>query len=121
VLRGSDCGLAVRWYTDGDGDGFTDPEGILACEPPEGYGPGSDPGDCDDGDASVHPGAPDTPGDGVDQDCDGDDPGLDTGEPASDPSHPPGSQGCGCVVGGGGLAGGLLGILGWIGVAWRRR
>jgi formylglycine-generating enzyme required for sulfatase activity len=28
-------------------------------------------GDCDDGDASVHPGADDTTGDGTDQDCDG--------------------------------------------------
>ena len=29
--------------------------------------------DCDDGDASVHPGAPEVCGDGVDQDCDGQD------------------------------------------------
>jgi hypothetical protein len=28
-------------------------------------------GDCDDGDARVHPGAVDLPGDGIDQDCDG--------------------------------------------------
>ncbi|MCP4804867.1 MAG: hypothetical protein GY913_02550 [Proteobacteria bacterium] len=28
-------------------------------------------GDCDDTDGSIHPGAVDTPGDGVDQDCDG--------------------------------------------------
>ncbi|MEZ4240040.1 MAG: putative metal-binding motif-containing protein [Myxococcota bacterium] len=30
--------------------------------------------DCDDGDPSVHPGAPDAPGDGIDSDCDGVDP-----------------------------------------------
>ncbi len=41
-------------------------------------GDGSSPllggGDCDDGDAARHPGAPDRPADGVDQDCDGTDP-----------------------------------------------
>ncbi len=31
-------------------------------------------GDCDDGDASVHPGAPEQPGDGIDQNCVGGDP-----------------------------------------------
>lgn len=35
--------------------------------------------DCDDGDASVHPGAEEVPGDGVDQDCDGDDATVETG------------------------------------------
>ncbi len=40
-------------WVDGDGDGFTDNV------------------DCDDDDATVNPGVDDTPGDGVDQDCDG--------------------------------------------------
>jgi MYXO-CTERM domain-containing protein len=31
----------------------------------------ADGGDCDDGDAGVHPAADEVPGDGVDQDCDG--------------------------------------------------
>jgi len=39
---------------DADGDGYT-----------------TDAGDCDDGDASIHPGASETCDDGVDQDCDG--------------------------------------------------
>ncbi len=46
-----------------------------ACDGDEdgdGYGEGCAPGpDCDDGDASVHPGALELPGDRVDQDCDG--------------------------------------------------
>jgi RHS repeat-associated protein len=40
--------------TDADGDGFTPNQG-----------------DCNDGEASVYPGAPDPLGDGIDQDCDG--------------------------------------------------
>ncbi|MFZ5481864.1 MAG: MopE-related protein, partial [Myxococcota bacterium] len=40
--------------------------------------------DCDDGDAAVHPGADDVPGDGVDQDCaDGD--ALADGDSGGDP------------------------------------
>lgn len=41
--------------TDEDGDGWNDGE------------------DCDDSDASIHPEAEETPGDGVDSNCDGED------------------------------------------------
>jgi predicted outer membrane repeat protein len=61
---------AGTWYLDGDGDGFgTALDSLVACEPPSGYGVGA--GDCDDGDASVHPHAVELWYDGVDQDCDG--------------------------------------------------
>jgi hypothetical protein len=43
-------------YFDGDGDGWTPAQG-----------------DCDDADPTVHPGALDPPGDGIDQNCDGPD------------------------------------------------
>lgn len=48
---------------DDDGDGFTETGG-----------------DCNDNDAAIHPGAPDPPGDGIDQDCDG----FDGSEPVAE-------------------------------------
>jgi hypothetical protein len=48
--------------SDADGDGHHLPG---SCNAPD--------DDCDDADASVHPGAPEIPYDGVDQDCDGSD------------------------------------------------
>jgi hypothetical protein len=44
----------VTWTTDGDGDGFAEPDG-----------------DCDDVDPSVYAGAPEVDGDNVDSNCDG--------------------------------------------------
>ncbi|MBN1336778.1 MAG: FG-GAP repeat protein [Deltaproteobacteria bacterium] len=58
-----------RWYADVDGDGYGDPDAPLdASDPPAGYV--AQAGDCDDGDAAVHPGALESC-DGVDNDCDG--------------------------------------------------
>lgn len=62
------------FYADTDGDGYGDPDSsIVACE--EGSGYVSDNSDCEDGDATAYPGTPtaETPGDGVDQNCDGND------------------------------------------------
>ena len=51
-----DYGVAETGYLDLDGDGYSEEEG-----------------DCDDEDESIHPGAEETPGDGVDSNCDGED------------------------------------------------
>ncbi|MBN1335016.1 MAG: FG-GAP repeat protein [Deltaproteobacteria bacterium] len=67
----------VAWYRDADEDGYGDPKDtILTCTPPEGYV--ADGTDCDDGDATVHPDAPEYC-DTIDNDCDGfvDEDGLD--------------------------------------------
>ncbi|MCP4805975.1 MAG: hypothetical protein GY913_34695 [Proteobacteria bacterium] len=59
------------WYADADADSVT-----QACGQPSGSV--ADATDCDDDDATVHPGATETSGDGVDSDCDG------TGGPDND-------------------------------------
>ncbi|MCK6529339.1 FG-GAP-like repeat-containing protein [Myxococcota bacterium] len=61
---------APTWYRDEDGDGFGDAgDAAGACGPPYGYV--GDDTDCQDGDSAVFPGAPETCGNGVDDDCDG--------------------------------------------------
>jgi hypothetical protein len=55
------------WYTDADVDGFGTGAGILACNQPVGRVNNNT--DCNDGNASIHPGAAEIVGDGVDQDC----------------------------------------------------
>jgi parallel beta-helix repeat protein len=66
----ADDGLVFDdWYADADGDGYGDASAVTsACAQPGGTV--ADSSDCDDGDASVHPGASEVC-DGVDDDCDG--------------------------------------------------
>ncbi len=65
----SDALDALTWYLDDDGDTYGRADGsVRACERPGGYVNRG--GDCDDGDADIHPGAQ-APCNGVDDDCDG--------------------------------------------------
>jgi hypothetical protein len=74
-----ELGTASVFYADGDGDGFGDAGAdTLACEQPEASV--ADATDCDDNDPAAYPGAEETAGDGIDQDCDGEDAILDADE-----------------------------------------
>jgi len=61
---------ASTWYADDDGDGYGDAgDSTTACDQPTGAV--ADASDCDDGDATINPGAEEIFYDGVDSDCDG--------------------------------------------------
>lgn len=64
---------SLPYYPDQDEDGYGDPEQKLMVslcnEAPQGYT--LEGGDCNDGNASVNPGATEDPGTPVDEDCDG--------------------------------------------------
>ncbi|MCB9763746.1 MAG: FG-GAP repeat protein [Alphaproteobacteria bacterium] len=79
-----DASDAGTWYTDGDGDEYGD-AAVIACAQPEGTV--SLPGDCDDGDAAVNPGAAEVCN-GVDDDCDGLVDDADTDVEGVSPWHP---------------------------------
>jgi len=65
----TDEGLLLTFYADADGDNHGDANmATQACSAPQGYV--EDNTDCDDGDASIHPGAIDECNQ-VDDDCDG--------------------------------------------------
>jgi len=87
-----ECTAVSTWYADSDGDGFGDPAvSAEACGAPSGHV--ADATDCDDNDASVYPGAPEIPDDGIDQDCSGEDAVGDTGGPVDDTDLPPDDTG----------------------------
>ncbi len=71
-------GSPLTWYLDNDADGYGFEE-VLGCLQPEGTVVSA--GDCDDNDPLVSPGAEDVPGDGIDQDCNGQDAQTGTTEP----------------------------------------
>ncbi|AHM59698.1 bacterial ig-like domain-containing protein [Flammeovirgaceae bacterium 311] len=63
-------GAQTTSFPDIDGDGYGDPgQPTAECGVPEGNVLNGD--DCDDRDASVYPGAPEIPGDGIDNNCNG--------------------------------------------------
>lgn len=64
---------AVWYYPDEDDDGYgvdSGPGNELSCDV-LGLGWADESGDCNNADADIHPGAEDTPDDGIDSDCDG--------------------------------------------------
>jgi hypothetical protein len=64
-----DASDALTWYADDDSDGYGDAaDSTNACTEPSGYV--SDDTDCDDTEATTHPGADEICEDSVDNDCD---------------------------------------------------
>jgi N-acetylneuraminic acid mutarotase len=62
----------VNWYRDVDGDTYGEFGGALSvCDGSQPAGYVGRYGDCNDGNAAVHPGAPDNSCNGADDDCDG--------------------------------------------------
>ena len=110
---------AADWYADADGDGYTAAtEPMTACGPPDGYAAASASPDCNDAESSVHPGADDVAGDGVDQDCEGGDAATSGEENGGGPAAADG--GCGSLCGGGGAGAAIL-AFGRYAADWRRR
>jgi hypothetical protein len=65
-------GLAMTGCDDGGGE-QVQPDYGVAITDNDGDGWGVEDGDCDDEDETIHPDADETPGDGIDSNCDGED------------------------------------------------
>ena len=59
----------LNYYFDGDNDGYGIGNSTVSCTPLTGYATLT--GDCDDSNDTVYPGATDTEGNGIDENCDG--------------------------------------------------
>ena len=59
----------LNYYFDGDDDGYGIGNPTVSCTPLTGYATLT--GDCDDSNDTVYPGATDTEGNGIDENCDG--------------------------------------------------
>ena len=69
-VDGQDSEGAQAFYTDSDGDGYgVDSTQVFICFPDSDQV--ADPGDCDDTNEAVSPGAEEVCNDGIDNDCDG--------------------------------------------------
>jgi hypothetical protein len=68
-----DCNGTELCYVDGDGDGFGTSSTVVSADLVcTGSGEAAVATDCDDSAATAHPGAAEVTGDGIDEDCDGD-------------------------------------------------
>ena len=72
-VENEDAPDAHTWYVDADGDGYGGSSySTTSCDQPSGWVDNAD--DCDDLEVGTHPDAEEIAGDGIDQDCDGQDP-----------------------------------------------
>ena len=111
------------WYGDADGDGFgsdvAHPDNPL-CESP-GVGWIDNDLDCDDEDASTHPGANEIPDDGIDNDCDGSDEVTVDDDDVAEDDGPLPAPGCMCTGGGDREGAGVGLVLGMLALVRRSR